>query len=107
MIILCAFLNRTDIQKHHEHHEQISHTTFSPNHTEQDHNEHMHTHVNTLKDILIINADPVVSILISFFYIYYFGTILKSCCLMLSQAVPSFIDFKKVKCDLANLVNIF
>lgn len=105
--ILCAFLNILDSQIHQELKHSESNKTYlsdsSLEHHHHHHHDHNHlktNHVKSVLDFIIINIDPILSVVMIVLYLLFFGTILKFSCLILSQAVPVYIDIQKIKSDL-------
>ncbi|RNA11681.1 zinc transporter 1 isoform X1 [Brachionus plicatilis] len=97
--ILCAFLNSLDAEIHTElDHAEFNHS-FANESVPHDH-AHQANHVRTVLDFTIINIDPILAIVMIALYLFFFGTILKFSCLILSQAVPAYIDIQKIKSDL-------
>lgn len=69
--------------------------------------DHDHEHSNkfVFSQYVVINADPIMSISLSFIYMFYFALILKLAGWILAQAVPEFIDVQQVKKDLEEIVS--
>ena len=57
--------------------------------------------------LFLLNYDPVLSIVISLLNLFFFGKIIQKSCLILSQAVPSYVDLSQIEKDLKLMVNIF
>ncbi|CAF1028792.1 unnamed protein product, partial [Brachionus calyciflorus] len=100
--ILCVFLNKIDSDIH-----EAGHMDIHTNHTEQlnsttshDHEHGQANHVKTLADFIMINIDPILSTIIVILFVYFFGAILKVSCMILSQAVPIYINIQEIKKDL-------
>jgi hypothetical protein len=80
------------------------------NQTHEDHN-HAHEHHNepakfiSFLYYIVINADPILSISLSFIYLFYFVHVLKCACLFLSQAVPVFVDIDQIKKEIKEFVS--
>lgn len=76
----------TSLVHHHDHHDD-------------------HSKQFVFSEYVVINADPIMSISLSFIYLFYFALILKLAGWILAQAVPEFIDVQQVKQDLEEIVS--
>lgn len=82
----------------------------NPHFRDHDHH-HEHRHDGTLVGLvkivlnfLLINIDPVLSIVLSIIYMIFFMQIFKLAALILAQSVPASIDVTRVQNDIKQLV---
>lgn len=71
------------------------------------HHHHNHEHPSVLNKLIVlvlINIDPLLSILLAIVYVLFFSKIFKLSALILAQSVPMFIDLDKIQQELKEMV---
>lgn len=95
-----------------DHHQSVN-TSTSSFVTHQNH-EHSHDHddhggelggvLNVVVGFVLINIDPLLSIILCFIYTIFFVKIFKIAALILAQSVPVALDVESLKKDIKNIV---
>lgn len=66
-----------------------------------------YTFQTNLYCFFLLNFDPVLAIIISLLNLFFFGKIIRKSCLILSQAVPSYVNLAQIEQDLKQMVNLY
>lgn len=74
-------------------------------HGHHHHEDHENSLVQKCLNFVIINIDPILSILLSVIYLFFFIKIFRLAALILAQFVPQFLDIADVQNEIKQLVD--
>lgn len=104
ILVLITGSLTTTIQVYISNDLTASNISLNSNTSETQGASHKASSFDTFLNVLTSNYDPIMSILVSLIYMYFFGKIIKNAYHILSQGVPYYANLIEIKKDLKNMV---